>query len=177
LRAAADDRVVQQLHGRRRTLWFHVSGVSGDLSSALQGREDIIAHEQLTGLSDPVLAECRLHAVHDGAAQPDADVGKVLPVLRAAEPAVDDAMAAEERGAAVEDDELAVIALVEDADMAPVERVKLRELAASVLELLLDRLAHLAAAVRVEQHTNLHAGPRALAEGIGEALAQHTFLP
>src|SRR5688572_26435787 len=168
---------MQQFNGRSRTFGLHVGGVSGDMSSALLRGEDFVAHEQLTGLSDPVLAECRLHAVHDGAAQPNAYVGKVLPVLRAAEPTVDDAVAAEERRATVDDDDLAVIALAEDADVAPVERVELLELAAGVLELLLDRFAHLAAAFRVEQRTNSHAGPRARAKGIGEALAQHAFLP
>jgi hypothetical protein len=42
---------------------------------------------------------------------------------------------------------------------------------------LLDRLAHLLAALRVDQHAHGHAGQGALAEGIGEALAEHAFLP
>jgi hypothetical protein len=60
--------------------------------------------------------------VHDGAAKPDADVGEVLLVLGVAEPGVDDAVSADECGATVDDDDLAVIALVEDADVAQIER-------------------------------------------------------
>ena len=51
-------------------------------------------------------------------------------------------MAADERDAAVDHDELAMVALVHDADVADVPVVELDDLAAGVLQLPLGRLAH-----------------------------------
>ena len=90
----------------------------GDVAGGLERRETVGPGEELAGLARPVLAESALHAMDDRAAQAHAHVGVVLAVLRVAEPLVHDAVPTDERLAAVDDQHLAVGAVVQHADVA-----------------------------------------------------------
>src|SRR5688572_13736116 len=96
----------------------------------LQLGESVLTHDQLAGVFNPVLAECGLHRMHDRAAHPHAQIAHVLLVLRIPEPAIDNAMTTDEGNTAIEHDDLAMIALVEHANVAPLPRVVQREFAA-----------------------------------------------
>jgi hypothetical protein len=92
------------------------------MSGAFQRRKHAFAHEQLASLPDPVFAESGLHAVNDRAAEPYAHVHDALRRPLFSLPAVDDAMAADEGDSSVDDRKLAVIPLVEDAEIGEVVR-------------------------------------------------------
>ena len=71
--------------------------------------------------------------MHDGAAQPHAEVGIVLAIFGVAEPRIDHAMAADEGFAAVDDNKLAVVTLVHHADVVDAFLVEENHLAAGRL--------------------------------------------
>ena len=78
----------------------------------------------------------------------------MVPVLRVAEPLVDDAMAADPGDAAVEDGELAMVALRDDADVLQRARVVERELAAGRAQLVTHLFAHLPGALGIEDQAH-----------------------
>jgi hypothetical protein len=86
-------------------------------------------------------------------------------------------VAADERDVAIEDHDLAMVALMKDADVADVVRVELHNLAAGRLHLTFDRIAHLLRADRVEQHAHLQPGLGTLGQGVRDALGQDGLLP
>jgi hypothetical protein len=151
--------------------------VDRDVAGLLQRRKHVVADEQLARLARPVLAERRLHVRHHRAPHANADVGVVLAVLGVAEPLVLDAVAADERDLAVQDHDLAVVALVKDADVADVATVEHHDPAAGALHLLPDRVAHLLGPDRIEQHAHLQPGLRTLGQGVGDAPGQRALLP
>ena len=115
--------------------------------------------------------------MHGRTAQPHTEIAHVLFVLRIAEPAVDDAMAARQGDAAIEHDEFAMIAIVEDSDVAPVPRVMKCELASGLREAPLDVVPHLLSTVRVHQHPHLHSCATPFDQGVHQTLAENSFLP
>ena len=173
----ADRRVVQDLHGRRRVLGLREHGVDRHVASRLELGEHAVAGEQLAGLTGPVLAEGALHAVHDGAVQPHAHVGIVLAVLRVSQPLVDDAVTADEGLAPIDDDHLAVVAVVQHADVDERPLVKQPDLAASLPHLAHGFLAGVSRAVRVQHHADLLARASALRQRVRDTLAECALLP
>jgi len=170
-------KMVQDLHRGRRAFGFEAGDVDFDAADTLELGKGVPADEQLTGTLGPVLAEHGLHRMHGGTAKPHAEIAHVLAVLRVAEPLVDDAMAAHQGDAAVEHDELAMVAVVENADVAPVPRMVQLELAARGFEPLLDVAASLLAAFAIHQHAHDHAGAAARDQCVDETPAQHAVLP
>ena len=173
----AQHQVVQDLDRRGRTFGFDTRHVGSHVTRGLQRGEHVVADKQLTGCVDPVFAERRLHGMHHRTAQPHADVAHVFAVLRLTHPGVDDAMAAHQRHAAVEDGQLAVVATVDLADVAQCLAVEQLEPATGVLHRLFGRVAHLLAAVVVNQHPHLQAVASALRQGRGHPCAEQAFLP
>src|SRR5688572_16048340 len=169
--------MVQDLDGGCRTLRLDVCRVNRDVAGAFQPRKHAFAHEQLADLPDPVFAEGGLHAVNDRAAEPYAHVHDALLRARFSQPAVDDAMAADEGDSAVDDRQLAVIPLVEDADIGEGHTMKLAQLAAGLHELLLHALAHATRSIGIEQHADIDAGPDAPDQRLREARAKLALLP
>ena len=76
--------------------------------------------------------------MHDGSADPHGEIAHVLFVLGVAEPGVDDAVTPDQGDAAVEHHELAMIALVQHADVASSARMVQLEFAAGGGQLALD---------------------------------------
>src|SRR6185369_10769691 len=104
----------------------------GGRAGAWKRREVLLPCRNLARLLDPVLAERALHAIDDRAGDADADVAPVIFVLRVAGPLLGDAEAAEVADASVDDDELAVIAVVQPSEVADAERMELAHLHAGV---------------------------------------------
>ena len=115
--------------------------------------------------------------MNDRAAEPYAHVHDALlrPLFRL--PGVHDAVAADEGDMAVDDRKLAVVALVQDADVGEVRAVKLAKLAAGILEPLLHVLAHPSRSIGVEQHADFDTGPGAPDHRLREARSQRALLP
>jgi hypothetical protein len=86
-------------------------------------------------------------------------------------------VAADERDVAIEDHDLAMVALMKDADVADVVMVELHNFATGGLHLTFERIAHLFRADGVEQHANLQPGLRTLGQGVRDALGQDALLP
>src|SRR4029450_4228511 len=118
LAGEAYGRVVENFHGWWRTFGLDECRMNQHVAFWFKGWKYVVPNEQFARFLDPVLAECGLHTVHDGPAQSEANVGDVFPVFRIAQPVVDYAMAAHERFAAVDDDELAMVPVVQHADIA-----------------------------------------------------------
>src|SRR5688572_32530199 len=169
--------MVQDLDGGCRTLRLDECRVNRDVAGAFQRRKHAFAHEQLASLPDPVFAEGGLHAVNDRAAEPYAHVHDALLRPLFGQPAIDDAMAADKGDSPVDDRKLAVIPLVQDADIGEGHTMKLAELAAGLHELLLHALAHTTRSIGIEQHTDIDAGPDSLDQRLRETRAELALLP
>src|SRR6185369_5854589 len=104
----------------------------GGRAGAGKRREVLLPCRNLTRLLDPVLAERALHAIDDRAGDADADVAPVILVLRVPGPFFGDAEAAEVTDASVDDDDLAVIAVVQSSKVADAQRMELAHLHAGV---------------------------------------------
>ena len=115
--------------------------------------------------------------MNDRAAEPYAHVHDALRRPLFSLPAVDDAMAADEGDSSVDDRKLAVIPLVEDADIGEGRTMKLAELAAGLHELLLHALAHSTRSIGIEQHADIDAGPDAPDQRLRQARAELALLP
>jgi hypothetical protein len=112
-----------------------------------------------------------------GPVEVKADVGEVLVIFGVAQPAVDDAVAADEGFAAIDHDDLAVVAVVEYADVSERPRVKETHVAAGVTHLLRDVFADALGPLGIEQHTHLDLGARPLDQCLGQAAAELAVLP
>jgi hypothetical protein len=100
----------------------------------------------------------------------------MLARLAVAHPAVDDAMPTDQRHPAIGDQELAMVAFVEDADVADVPRMMHLERTARFPKAH-GIASHLLAAIGIDQHAHLHARAMAFQQGVDQARAQHAFLP
>jgi len=139
--------------------------------------KDVLADEQLAGLARPVLAERRLHAVHDGPVQVQADVGEMLAVLRVAQPFVGDAMAADERFPAVDHGQLAVVAVVQHPDGVERSLVEELHLAAHFAHAREHVLVEGLRALRVQHQAHADAGPGAVHERADHPCGERARLP
>ncbi len=107
----------------------------------------------------------------------DADVGVVLAVLGVAQPGVDDAMTADERLPAVDDGDLAMVAVVQHADVAQSLFMKKHDSASGFFHPSQICLACVFGAFCVKQDTHLRARPSPLRQRVRHALTEHAFLP
>ena len=139
---------------------IHVAG-------GLHRGEIVRAVEDHAGGLDPVVVEGGLHLRHHRALDAEVQVAPVVGVLRMAFPLVGDADAAGESHRAVDHQQLAMGAIVEAADVVPLERPVLLDVDAGVAHALEQVVLHLDAAGPVQHHVDLDAGSRALGEGVG----------
>ena len=167
--ARADDReVVDDARGRGADGGRAEHAVDGDVARRGNQREEARAADQFAGRLQPVLGEAGLQR-HD--ARPldlDLHVAPVLRVLGVAGPVIGDARAAGEAQPAVDDERLAMGAVVEAPERAGADRVEPRQLAAARLEDLQDLGADGGRAHRVEQDLDAHPVPRAIRQRRGE---------
>ena len=94
----------------------------------------VVARRQAVRLFDPVLRENGLEAMDDGPFQAHAGVAPVLGVCAVAEPLVGDPVAEGVADLAVDDEQLAVRAVIEAAEVPPMRLAVGRELHAVALE-------------------------------------------
>src|SRR5690606_3582806 len=120
----------------------------------LELRKHAVADEQLARRLDPVFAERRLRAVHRGPAKAERHISIVIHVLRVPEPRVLHAVPADERDAAVDDAELAMVSLVLMTDLLEAAVVEAADPAAGGLEPGLRLVAHALAAECVDQQAH-----------------------
>jgi hypothetical protein len=139
--------------------------------------EHVVPGEELARLLHPVLAEHGLDRVDSRAFHPHADIAPVIAIFAVAEPAVDDAMAGDERGAPVNHHDLAMVPLIDDADVGERTRMEEYEPAARFVQSPLRVPAHFLAPGRIDEHTHRHACPGAFAQRRRHAFAELAFLP
>ena len=134
------------------------TAVRHDVAGGLQAREKSSPTNSSPVSPAQFSLKAPCTAVDDGPAQVHATSANA-PVLGVAQPVVDDAVAADEGLAAVDDDDLAVVAVVHHADVgqdALVEDATWQP-ASRICSL---PFAGLLGALRVEHHAHLHAGAR-----------------
>jgi hypothetical protein len=134
------------------------------------------ADEDVAGGLQPVLGERALQPAHDRPADAHVGVAPVIGVLRVPGPLVGDADAADEAGAAVDDAELAMCAVVQAADRVGLGRAEDREVRARVAHLAGELAAHLRATDGVEQDVDLDPRSGSFAHRVGD-LAGHLAVP
>jgi hypothetical protein len=127
--------------------------------------------QHFAGDLDPVVHERRLHLRDGGTLRPEMRVSPVRGILRMPRPFVRDADAAGETDAAVDDEELAMRAVVEAMELVPAGLVEATHLDTRELHERQLALVHLAAAEPVEQQMHANAGAGPVGERIGERLA------
>ena len=148
------------------------------MPGGLQGGEVGIAVEHLAGGLDPVVEEGRLELRHDGAFDAVMVVAPLARRVAVALPLVGNADAADEADPAVHHHDLSMRAVVDQepgCGIVNVEGVILMHLASGVAQPLEVRAIDLVASDRVNQQVNFHPGPRTVAEGGGESIADRTF--
>src|SRR3954447_19010597 len=106
--------------------------MGGGRSCRRNDREVLLPCRNLPRLLDPVLAERALHAADDRSADAHRDVAPVVLVLRVSGPLLCDAEAADVADVSIDDDELAVIAIVHPSEVADAEGMELADLHAGV---------------------------------------------
>ena len=165
-----DREQVHQLHAvaaaRRRTR-EHLAERRADRRERGEVR---FALQHLASRLDPVVHERSLHLCDRGPFEPVVRVAPVLRVARVAVPLVADADPAGEADLAVDDQQLAVRAVVHAREVVPVQRVEPVHLDARRGHLVQHLLVHLLAAHPVDEQVHAHAGPCAFAQRLGEAL-------
>src|SRR5689334_16944822 len=124
---------------------------------------------------EPIVMKRSLHLSGRRTLDAKMRIAPVLGVLRLAIPLVRDTDAAGKTDAAVDDQQLAVRAVVEPRERVPVRPVVAAHFDACGLHFLDVRIVDLPAAYPVEQDMNVHSGPRTLGKRIGEALADGTL--
>ena len=141
------------------------------IAHGLQQRKVARPVQDFAGELDPVVEEHRLHLRHHRPFDGEVAVAPVLRVLGVTGPLGRDADTAGEAELAVDDEQLAVGAVVEAAEMGPARRVIAADLAAGVGDFGDERFVHLGAADPVEQHVHLDTGTGPLGERGGELAA------
>ena len=112
------------------------------LLRAAPGARAIELRRHLAGRLAEVLVERPLQQAHDRAADPDVRVAPVLLALRVAEPVVGDADASGKPDLAVDDQDLAVAAVVHFLEGIPAQRVEIADAAPRALQALHMRVFH-----------------------------------
>src|SRR5918993_1243577 len=128
-------------------------------------------------LLDPVLRENRLQAMHDGSFEAYPRVAPVVRVRTVAEPLVGDPVTERVADLAVEDEQLAMRAVIEAAEVPPMRLAVGGELDTVALEPLQLLRIGARAAEAVDQNPDLHAGARLRAQCIDELPLQLTSRP
>jgi hypothetical protein len=134
-------------------------------------REVLLALQHLARGLDPVVEEGGLHLRHGRAFDPVVRIAPVFGIFGVAQPLVGDAHATGEADLAVHHQQFAVGAVVDAAQVVPVQRVVELHFDAGVLHFLQQLVVDALAAGPVDQHVHRHAGARAFLERLGEAFA------
>ena len=127
--------------------------------------------QHVTGDPHPVVEEDRLHLRHHQALDTKVVVAPLFWVAGLAAPVVGDAHTPGVADAAVDNQQLAVGAVVELVPLASVGLVETLHLHAGLLHLVDQGLLHLQAADPVEQHVNAHASAGSVLERVDEFAA------
>ena len=98
-----------------------------------QGRQDRVAVQHFATGFHPVVHEVGLELRHDRAFDPEVGVAPMIGGIRVAQPHVRDADAADEADLAIDDEQLAVRAVVDAARVVPAQRMVAHDLHAGVL--------------------------------------------
>jgi hypothetical protein len=140
-----------------------------------------IAEKQLATALQPVVHERGLELRDDGPGDAEMRIAPMVWSVRISEPEIGDAGTARESDASVDDQYLAVRALLDLCDRAPPSRVVPRQLVveaqldAGILHPLLELPVDAQAPEPVDHHVGGHAGPCALGERLRELLADSTL--
>src|SRR6266550_1459203 len=146
-------------------------------SGRAEVREVALSRGNLAGLLDPVLAERALQAIDNWSDDAQAGVAPVILVLRMARPLLGQSEAADVADAAVDDRDLAMIAVVQPAEVADAQRVEFADHDSSVVHQLLELVVHLVTAGRVDEQTNLDALSRFGRERVRQPVADLALPP
>ena len=115
---------------------------------------------------DPIDHEDGLHLRDDRSRDFEVSVAPVLGILRVAGPLVADADPAGEADRAIDDEQLAMSAVVEPREVIPFRRVISFHLAACLFQLLEQCFVHFVGADPIKQDADFHSGSRAFGERI-----------
>ena len=132
-----------------------------------QRRELRRAVQHLAGRLDPVVVERRLELRHDRSFDPEVGLAPVVGILAVALPVVGDADPAGEGDLPVDDEQLAVRAVVQPPEVIPAQRPIALHAHAGVLHQVEQRRVHLDAAGPVDDDRHRHAGAGAFGQGLG----------
>jgi hypothetical protein len=119
-------------------------------------------------LFDPILCKHGLQRVRDRPFEAHTRVPPMFGIRAVAEPLVGDAVAERVADAAVDDQQLAMRAVIEPAKIPPARLTVTGELGTASLQALELRLAGLRSAEGVDEHAHFHPGTRPLAQSIDE---------
>ena len=158
-------------HAFAATLRRAAEYLSATLARPRERREIIRAVQHLAADLDPVVHEDRLHLRNDGPFRTKVRVPPMRRVLRMPGPFVRDADAAGEADAPIDDEQLAMRAVVESLQLVPARLVESAHLDARAFHFCDLAWIHLVAAEPVEQQVHVDAGACALREHFGECLA------
>ena len=170
-RRRGDGQQVHEAHAFAAALGRAAEDLAALVARGRQRREIVGAVQHRAGGLDPVVHEHRLHLRDHRSFGAEVRVAPVRGVLRVSGPFVGDADAAGEADATVDDQQLAVRAVVEPSQLVPARLVEPAHLHARALHLRDLARVHLVAAEPVEQQMHLYACACALGERVGERLA------
>ena len=120
---------------------------------------EVRSADELGRALEPVLREAGLQRTDRRTLDPDLQIAPVLVVLRVAGPVIGDPGAAGEADAAVDDERLAMRAVVDAPQVVPANRVVPRDVTAALVQDAQDLVAHRRRAHCVEQNLDTHAPP------------------
>lgn len=163
-----DGQLVHQLHAFAAARGGAGKHLGVAVADCRQGREVGLAVHHLARDFQPVVHENSLHLGDGRALDLEMGVAPVVGILAGACPLGRNAHTAGEAGFAVNDQQLAVGAVVHARQVVPVRLVELADLHAGRFHFLQKRVIDLGAAHPVQQHMHLDAGPGAFRQCIGK---------
>src|SRR5881409_208645 len=140
-------------------------------------REIPFARRNLARLLDPVFAERTLQPIDCRADDAKTGVAPMVLVLCMSGPLSGEPEAAEVSDAAIDDHDLAVVAIVQAAEVAEADGMEHAHLRARIAHQLLKPLLHLVAAGGIQQQSHFHAFTRFRRERVGYFIADRSFPP
>ena len=155
-----DRQAIHHAHRRRAGLRRAHDRLQRQRPGLRRRRIEMRSGDELAGALEPVLREAGLQRPHRRPLDPDLQIAPVLVVLRVAGPVIGNAGAAGEADAAVDDQRLAMRAVVDAPQVIPADRVVPRDMAAAVVEDPQDLVADARRADRIEQDLDADAARR-----------------
>ena len=142
----------------------HLPVTASEIADAVCLREIRVTPEEDARRVAPVLGEGGLEQVDHGAFEPQVRLSPVSRLPAVAFPPAADPGPARETHPSVDDQDSAVIAVIDALDRERVQRMKPRELTACVPHGGSVLLGHVARADRIEEDVHAHSGPAALGQ-------------